>query len=485
MVDAPSGSLCSRPRTSDEIAYSQEPVGAGAAAGRGNSAGRPRRAARGAGPGDGAAIAWPAIPKAPEALLEPLRRGRNLRAAERTSRTGAVPGGDWDDWPTRRSPRLALRCDGVEARHARSVALARRPVDPGTATQSAADAAYAQHIRASVRDPILMQAAVALVRWDRSGGRRAAAARTPFEGRNPTDVAALRMLAEVAGSAATATPRPCWRAASNFAEAARARDTTTPSSFIASRRRPKRSRTSRRYLAHIAARPGLSQPDVPAAACLGLVDEYDRAIAIYERRYWPRISEAAEDPWLKPMIRPRPAHGRTARRRSSAAYQRCIAMAPSLGEAYWSLANLKTERDLHRLTTRRRCAKPPWRGPLSRSPKIACTCTMHWARRGRIAATLPTSFDHYAKEARLRHAEVALRRRMATPTRETRRSEALFTRSFFAAHAGVGCPSDAPIFIVGLPRSGSTLIEQILASHSAIEGTMELPDIAAMARWRA
>jgi hypothetical protein len=52
----------------------------------------------------------------------------------------------------------------------------------------------------------------------------------------------------------------------------------------------------------------------------------------------------------------------------------------------------------------------------------------------------------------------------------------------FAAKAGSGAPAPDPIFIVGLPRSGSTLVEQILASHPAIEGTMELPDLPAMAK---
>src|SRR4029077_15466882 len=57
----------------------------------------------------------------------------------------------------------------------------------------------------------------------------------------------------------------------------------------------------------------------------------------------------------------------------------------------------------------------------------------------------------------------------------------LFTREFFAARADQGAPDPDPIFIVGLPPAGSTLIEQILASHSQVEGTMELPDIPAMA----
>jgi hypothetical protein len=62
------------------------------------------------------------------------------------------------------------------------------------------------------------------------------------------------------------------------------------------------------------------------------------------------------------------------------------------------------------------------------------------------------------------------------------RSKRVFTREFFESRAGVGCPAPDPIFVVGLPRSGSTLIEQILASHSQVEGTMELPDVTMLAR---
>src|SRR5258706_10291098 len=59
---------------------------------------------------------------------------------------------------------------------------------------------------------------------------------------------------------------------------------------------------------------------------------------------------------------------------------------------------------------------------------------------------------------------------------------ALFTPAFFEARAGSGSAADDPIFVVGLPRAGSTLVEQILASHSRVEGTMELPDIALIAQ---
>ena len=63
-----------------------------------------------------------------------------------------------------------------------------------------------------------------------------------------------------------------------------------------------------------------------------------------------------------------------------------------------------------------------------------------------------------------------------------RRAKAVFTADFVGARRGWGCPQGDPIFIVGLPRAGSTLVEQILASHSAVEGTMELPDVVGIAR---
>jgi hypothetical protein len=90
------------------------------------------------------------------------------------------------------------------------------------------------------------------------------------------------------------------------------------------------------------------------------------------------------------------------------------------------------------------------------------------------------SFRQYAEGARLRRAERPYD--AAESHDQMLRSKALFTERFFAEREGGGSPAPDPIFIVGLPRAGSTLIEQILASHSAVEGTMELPDIAALAR---
>jgi hypothetical protein len=86
-----------------------------------------------------------------------------------------------------------------------------------------------------------------------------------------------------------------------------------------------------------------------------------------------------------------------------------------------------------------------------------------------------SSFDHYCEAARIRRAAIPYDAEDTTAL--VRRSKAIFTAQFFADRRGTGVPSKAPIFIVGLPRSGSTLVEQILASHSLVEGTRELPDI--------
>ena len=85
------------------------------------------------------------------------------------------------------------------------------------------------------------------------------------------------------------------------------------------------------------------------------------------------------------------------------------------------------------------------------------------------------AFAHYARGNALRRLDAPFD--IEQFERRTARICAFFDKEFFAGRAGSGNPDPAPIFIVGLPRSGSTLVEQILASHSRVEGTMELPNI--------
>jgi hypothetical protein len=85
------------------------------------------------------------------------------------------------------------------------------------------------------------------------------------------------------------------------------------------------------------------------------------------------------------------------------------------------------------------------------------------------------SFQYYERGNRLKKEEIRYKPQLTE--RNTRLQKAVCTREFFATRAGVGCERADPIFIVGLPRAGSTLLEQILASHSQVEGTMELSEI--------
>jgi hypothetical protein len=85
------------------------------------------------------------------------------------------------------------------------------------------------------------------------------------------------------------------------------------------------------------------------------------------------------------------------------------------------------------------------------------------------------SFTYYERGNSLKKVECRYRPEMTE--RNAQQQMSVCTREFFAARQGWGSPDRSPIFVVGLPRSGSTLIEQILASHSQVEGTMELADI--------
>ena len=158
------------------------------------------------------------------------------------------------------------------------------------------------------------------------------------------------------------------------------------------------------------------------------------------------------------------------------AYRKCIALAPNLGEAYWSLANLKT----FRFTPEEGATM---RGQLARTD-LSVEDRFHFEfSLGKVledAAEYPESFRHYAEGNRLRRS--VIRYDADENAAHVQRSKTLFTREFFAERAGWGFEAPDPIFVVGLPRSGSTLIEQILASHSQVEGTMELPDVAMLAR---
>jgi tetratricopeptide (TPR) repeat protein len=154
-----------------------------------------------------------------------------------------------------------------------------------------------------------------------------------------------------------------------------------------------------------------------------------------------------------------------------ASYRRAIEQRPNFGEVYWSLANLKT----FRFTTdeiadmERRLAEEP----LDEDARVHFLFTLGKALEDQREYS--RAFEHYAEACAQQRMRIAYDPVDTEVINE--RIRKVFTAEFIAEHAGHGCPDPAPIFIVGLPRSGSTLIEQILASHSQVEGTAELPDV--------
>jgi predicted Zn-dependent protease len=154
------------------------------------------------------------------------------------------------------------------------------------------------------------------------------------------------------------------------------------------------------------------------------------------------------------------------------AYREAVTRQPTLGEAWWSLANLKTVKlGVADITIMQQALAP---GGATADEDVF---HLHFSlgKAFEDAGDHAAAFRHYDQGNRLRrtmirHDADAFSAEVATAAR-------LFTSDFIAARGPGGCPAPDPIFIVGLPRSGSTLVEQILASHSAIEGTMELPEM--------
>ena len=159
------------------------------------------------------------------------------------------------------------------------------------------------------------------------------------------------------------------------------------------------------------------------------------------------------------------------RRDSEASYKAALQMDPGRAEAYWSLADLKNYAfsDEEIAAMQRLLA--------SDKRERSNEAQLHFAlgRAFEQRADYEQAFAHYAEGNSLRRLDAPFD--IDGFERRSARIRAFFDAGFFAARRGVGDPSPAPIFIVGLPRSGSTLIEQILASHSQVEGTMELPNI--------
>jgi tetratricopeptide (TPR) repeat protein len=330
----------------------------------------------------------------------------------------------------------------------------------------AADQAYARAIRASTSDPRLIEAAGALC--DNKIAIAERLLRTHLKVA-PTDVAAIRMLAEV--GARLGRYGDAEKLLARVLELSPGFEAARHNYAIVLYRQQKAGEALAeidRLMTRDARNPHYRNLK---AAVLARIGEYEPSIALYEQMLgeFPREHRL----WM--------SYGhvlRTAGRQdeSIAAYRRCVELAPSFGEAWWSLANLKTYRfEPAEVAAMRKALNS---GDLKDDDRYHLHFSLGKALED--AGEYASSFAQYEQANALRRRSVNYN---ADETHaHTQRSRALYTRSFFAERAGAGAPDADPIFIVGLPRAGSTLIEQILSSHSQVEGTMELPDLALMAR---
>lgn len=330
-----------------------------------------------------------------------------------------------------------------------------------------ADAAYLQHVRHSVRDPVLMAAADALARGDLPDAETRLRARLSAQ---PGDVAALRMLAELGArlgrnEEAIALLEQALARAPGF-DAAR-------QNYAGLLNRGNRHDEALVEVDRLLERAPDSQSlHNLRAVILGKLGDFEAAIGAYERvlarvpgqwQVWLGYGHALK------------TAGRTGD--AIAAYRRAIGLNPGFGGAWWSLANLKTVRfdaaDIEAMRTQLR------RADLDDDARLHFEFALGKALED-TGGDDAAAFAHYARGNALRRAQLPYDAALARE--RTRRAIRTYTREFFAERAGAGCPAPDPIFVVGMPRAGSTLVEQILASHPQVEGTMELPAIIAITR---
>ena len=285
---------------------------------------------------------------------------------------------------------------------------------------------------------------------------------------DPFDAAAIRMLAELAGRVGR------FKDAENLLR----RAVEIAPNFVAARSnlalvlyRQNRVAEALEELEQVSAidPENLSSANLKAAA-YGRIGDYEEALSLYRMvldRFdgHPRI-------WL--------SYGHVLKTvgqadDSIAAYRRAIALAPHFGEAWWSLANMKTLRftddDLLQMEAGVAAAD------ISEDDRLHLHFALGKATEDRREAE--RAFGHYKAGNAIRAKQLGYQAdstsQMVAAMRNT------FTPEFYAARQSWGCAAEDPIFIIGLPRAGSTLIEQILSSHSRVEGTMELPDLPAIA----
>ncbi len=330
----------------------------------------------------------------------------------------------------------------------------------------AAESAHSRHISCATKDPELRKAAAAMLQNDMHLAEQILKQRLL---RTPTDVPAMRMLAEVAvrcdreDDAFNLLTR-CLELAPDFAAAR--------FNYAVLLHRRNQSSAAMAELERLL----LGDPDNPSyrnlvAVTLSRIGEYSRSSEIYAELL--REYQGNSKIWLSygHVLKTEGRHADCVD-----AYRKSIEYDPGFGEAYWSLANLKT----FRFTDADISAMHAQLADASLRDEDRVHLHFALGKAHEDTREYAHSFDHYAKGNALYRAES--RYDADRSSARVKRLKKILTAELFAERAGVGCQSADPIFIVGMPRAGSTLLEQILSCHSRIEGTSELPELISLAR---
>jgi len=198
--------------------------------------------------------------------------------------------------------------------------------------------------------------------------------------------------------------------------------------------------------------------------------EYDRGLELFDSV----LEKLPNDP-ASLTSRGHALKTKGARGEAEASYAAAVAAKPDHGDAWYALANLKTYRfSTGEIAAMREQAE---RGDLAFMDRVHLNFAL--AKAFEDEGDHTASFSHYDAGNALKRAQT--RYSADAMTKELARQKELCTPELFAKHEGAGHDAPDPIFILGLPRAGSTLLEQILASHSEVDGTLELPNILALA----
>ena len=326
--------------------------------------------------------------------------------------------------------------------------------------------AYEKHLQLSTRHPELIEAAAHLRKRELAKAEQVC--RDVLK-KDPVDIVAIRLLASIGLQVgqtddAISLLERCLELSPNFHHARQ-------NYAVALSRRQRYDEALEQIDRLLKAEPNNPQYSMLKASFLVQQGEAPAALEMYEDllKVYPNQSNAHMN-----FAHTLKSVGRLDE--SIASYRRAIELRPSTGEVYWSLANLKTFRfDDDDIAAMQKEILPEGGDPEDQA-HLLFALGKALEDRGEFEA----SFACYEKGNAIRGKQH--RHDARINVYNTARQIKALDKAFFEARKGWGCDAPDPVFIVGLPRAGSTLLEQILASHSLVEGTSELPDIIAISR---